>query len=132
MIKVLLGISMLLGFLGFNPNEGNVENVSNVQVVVEDDNNYEFQQYVLACTREWTAAGYTWCTLDDAEHVLPQEIWESFMQQAEASVWSAYRYADDSYVKWKTEDGYTTYTLMCMCEQYYPGFSFTPLAEYVE
>lgn len=54
------------------------------------------------------------------------------MRQAEVSVWPAYQYANDSYVKWKTENGYTTYTLMCMCGQYYPGFSFTPLAEYVE
>lgn len=128
MKKVLLGILMLLGFLGFNPDEGKADNVSNVQVVVEDDNNYEFQQYVLACTREWTAAGYTWCTLD--AYSGPSK--DNFMRVAEECVYIDYNYESDSYVIWKIQNGVTIYTLMCMCEQYCPGFSFTPAAEYVE
>lgn len=127
-MKLLLFFSMLFVFLGFNPNESEVGNTSDVQVLAEDDNNYEFQQYVLACTREWTAAGYSWCTLGGYSGPAQDE----FMRIAEECVYIDYNYEDDSYVIWKTQNGVTIYTLMCMCEQYNPGFSFTPSAEYID
>ena len=123
-------LPILLGFMSSTPVEGKVTNDQSTQLTVQNDNHYQFQQYVLSCTREWTANGYGWSTLNDAEHFLPQEVWEGFMRMAENYVWSAYNYASDSYVIWRTEGGYTVYTLMCMCEQYYSGSSFTPLTEY--
>lgn len=56
--------------VGFAHAKNEVKNDNSVQFVVEDDNYYEFQQYVLSCTREWTALGYKWCTLDDAENLI--------------------------------------------------------------
>lgn len=130
MMRVLLVIAFLLGSVNcsFGNNNWGMNNPGEVELL--DDNHYQFQQYALLCTREWTATGYSWCILSDAEDVLPQEIWESFMQQAAINVWSGYNYEQDSYVIWKEVNGHNTYTLKCMCEEYYSGLSFTTIAQY--